>query len=129
MFNLTTILTSLDSLQIRLFTWRKGVLFGTDQFGNRYYKSRRPRPGRGERRWCVYKGPFEASKVPPEWFGWLHRIDAAPLPADSGFHKSWVKPHTPNLSGTAAAYLPPGHPLKGGQRSRAGSDYEPWQPA
>jgi len=129
MFNLTTILTSLDCFQINLFTWRKGVLVATDPSGNRYYKARRPRAGRPERRWVVYKGAFEASKVPPEWFGWLHHMDEAPLPAESPFHKPWVKPHAANPTGTAAAYLPPGHPLKGGQRLKACGDYEPWQPA
>jgi len=129
MFDVGSILTAFDSFQIRLFTWRKGVLVGTDPFGNRYYKGRRVVPGRHERRWVVYNGAFDASKVPPEWFGWLHHLDAEPMAADSPFHKSWVAPHQPNPTGTAAAYRPPGHPLKGGQRKKATGDYEPWVPA
>ena len=128
MFDLTSILTKFDSFQIRLFTWRKGVLFGTDSAGNRYYRGRRVRPGFRERRWVVYNGAYDASKVPPEWFGWLHHQDAAPLPVASEFHKPWVTPHHPNLTGTAAAYRPPGHPLKGGQRSKVSGDYESWTP-
>jgi NADH:ubiquinone oxidoreductase subunit len=129
MFDLTSILTMFDSFQIRLFTWRKGVLVGTDSSGNRYYRARRVRAGRPERRWVIYRGSYDASKVPPEWFGWLHHTDSAPLPADSAFHKSWIKPHVANPTGTAQAYRPPGHPLSGGQRRRVSGDYEPWQPA
>src|SRR5579862_7546931 len=51
----------------RLFTWWKGELVGTDQFGNRYYREkpgRRLRAGGGresrERRWVLYKGTSEA---------------------------------------------------------------------
>lgn len=128
MFDLTSILTACDSFQIRLFTWRKGVLVATDQFGNRYYRGRRVRAGRRERRWVVYKGAFDASKVPPEWFGWLHHLDAEPMPAGGEFHKPWVAPHQPNATGTAAAYRPPGSPLMGGLRKKVGGDYEPWVP-
>ena len=62
-----------------LFTWWKGERVGTDEFGNRYYREkpgRQLRPGGGrdsrERRWVLYKGEAEASKVPPEWHAWLH---------------------------------------------------------
>ncbi|MEI6984931.1 MAG: NADH:ubiquinone oxidoreductase subunit NDUFA12 [Rhodospirillaceae bacterium] len=128
MFDLTAILTKLDCMQIHVFTWRKGVLVGTDGTGNRYYKTRRVRPGYRERRWVLYNGEFEATKVPPEWYGWLHHLDAEPLTEKSSTNKPWLKPHESNLTGTAAAYRPPGHPLKGGQRPKVSADYEPWVP-
>lgn len=73
-----------------LFTLWNGKLVGTDQFGNRYYReksARQLRRGGGfdsrERRWVIYKGEAEASKVPPEWHAWLHHtIDE--VPADAG---------------------------------------------
>jgi NADH:ubiquinone oxidoreductase subunit len=129
MFDLTSLLTSLDSLQIKLFTWRRGTLIGTDSYGNRYYRGTRKRTDGRERRWVMYSGEFDPSKVPPEWFGWLHYTSDEPLTAGSAFHKPWVKPHEANPTGTEAAYRPPGHPSKGGQRARATGDYEPWQPA
>jgi NADH:ubiquinone oxidoreductase subunit len=117
------------NLQVRFFTLRRGRLVGTDAQGNRYYEDRK---GTGlhnrARRWVIYSGEPEASKVPPEWHGWLHHAYAAPLAAGSAYHKSWVKPHQPNLTGTAQAYLPPGHQLSGGQRAKATGDYEAWQP-
>jgi len=34
----------------------------------------------------------------------------------------------PNLTGTPAAYHPPGSVLHGGARAHATADYEPWRP-
>ncbi len=119
----------------RLFTWWKGELVGSDPFGNRYYRERPGRPlrkggGRDsrERRWVLYNGEAEASKVPPEWHAWLHHtVDE--IPADAGRPKyPWQKPHQPNLTGTPLAYRPPGSVLKGGRRAPATGDYEPWTP-
>ncbi len=123
------------SIGTRLFTWWKGELVGTDQFGNRYYREKGRRPlqlggGRAsrERRWVVYNGEPEASRVPPEWHGWLHHtVDAVP---DAAGRKQypWQKEYVPNLTGTPQAYRPPGSVLRGGQRARATGDYEPWTP-
>jgi NADH:ubiquinone oxidoreductase subunit len=117
-----------------LFTWWKGERVGTDEFGNRYYREKpgrqlRPGGGRGsrERRWVLYKGEAEASKVPPEWHAWLHHtVNELPDPGRRKY--PWEKPHLPNLTGTVRAYRPPGSLLKGGRRAAATGDYEPWQP-
>lgn len=114
-----------------IYTWLFGTKVGTDAFGNRYYRSRKPdREGRWgrERRWVVYKGIDEASKVPPEWHAWLHHISDAPLTERAGKKRPWQKPHMPNLTGTRYAYRPKGHELRGGQRPPATGDYEPWTP-
>lgn len=111
-----------------LSTWWKGELIGTDQFGNRYYRVKGKRAGRQTRRWVLYKGGDEASKVPPEWHAWLHHtVDEPPLGERS--KAAWQKEHEPNLTGTAAAYRPPGHEFAGGHRDRATGDYEPWTPS
>ncbi|MGH7014805.1 MAG: NADH:ubiquinone oxidoreductase subunit NDUFA12 [Stellaceae bacterium] len=119
----------------RLFTWFKGELVGTDTFGNRYYRERHGRPlkrggGRDsrERRWVIYQGDEDASRVPPMWHGWLHHtIDEPPAEGEKPLY-AWQKPHEPNLTGTPAAYRPAGSVLKGGPRARATGDYEPWTP-
>ena len=111
----------------RLFTWAKGKLVGTDSQGNRYYIERTNKTGpRSPRRWVMYNGEAEASRVPPEWHAWLHYTVDEPLapPTD----KPWVKPHRPNMTGTADAYLPAGHDRRGGERQPATGDYEAWQP-
>jgi NADH:ubiquinone oxidoreductase subunit len=111
-----------------LQTWLFGEKVGTDAFGNVYYRSRRaPRYGR-ERRWVVYKGMVEASKVPPEWHAWLHHTTEQPLSDDAGAKRIWQKAHVPNLSGTAYAYRPKGHDLRGGKRTPATGDYQSWTP-
>ncbi len=114
------------SLGTRLFTWARGVLVGTDRDGNRYYSERKAVQGRRQRRWVLYKGKVEASKVPPEWHAWLHYTVKDPLPTPED--KPWVKQHQANSTGTPDAYLPPGHDRRGGVRPAATGDYEAWQP-
>jgi NADH:ubiquinone oxidoreductase subunit len=109
-----------------LFTLAKGRLVGTDPDGNRYFTERRPRPGLRARRWVIYKGPAEASRVPPEWHAWLHHTSDEPLNGVARW--PWQKPHRPNMTGTPEARLPQGHDLAGGQRQKATGDYEAWTP-
>ena len=117
------------TLGTRLFTMLRGELVGTDAVGNRYFRDRRSQSGDRERRWVLYNGAPEASTVSADWHGWLHhRPDAVP-PAEGTGKKVWQKDHEPNLTGTDAAYRPPGHVLKGGKRDKATGDYEPWRPS
>lgn len=106
-----------------LFSWRHGERVGTDSLGNVYYRARK-----GDRRWVIYEGANDASRIPPEWYSWLHRqIDGLPdeaLPPVRPFQK----PATPNLTGTALAYRPAGALERGGQRAAASGDYQAWTP-
>ena len=107
----------------RYFTWRHGKQIGTDQFDNRYFVEKN-----GPRRWVIYDGEAEASMVPPLWHAWLHHtIDAPPI-GEQQKH-NWEKAHLPNLTGTAAAYRPPGDITGDGHRERATGDYEAWRPS
>lgn len=122
-----------------IFTWWNGATFGTrvglrgkvrvgaDALGNVYYEGGRD-PNGIARRWVIYQGANDASRVPPEWFGWLHhQIDAPPdraLPRG----RAWEKPAAPNLTGTAHAYRPSGALERGGHRAAATGDYEAWTP-
>ncbi len=111
-----------------LHIWINGELVGTDEFGNRYYRAKNKKLLGRERRWCLYKGGDEASKVPPEWHAWLHHTVPEPLTHLSTQMKPWQKEHEPNHTGTAAAYRPAGHASRGSQRARATGDYEAWTP-
>jgi NADH:ubiquinone oxidoreductase subunit len=111
------------TLGTRANTFFSGNLVGDDRFGNRYYQNRA-----GTRRWVIYNGTVEASRVPPEWHGWLHHTfreppTVAPLPV-----KSWEKDHQPNLTGTIGAYHPPGSLAESGIHAPATGDYEAWKP-
>jgi NADH:ubiquinone oxidoreductase subunit len=113
------------TLGTRVTTWLSGSLVGSDAFGNRYYQSRKG--GKPARRWVVFKGTVEASRVPPEWHGWLHHTFDE-LPDTSRQARSWEKPHQPNLSGTPEAYRPQGSLWRSGRHAPATGDYEAWTP-
>lgn len=119
----------------RLLTWLRGKFVGEDEYGNRYYcepsqrdaKSNAKNNGR-ERRWVIYAGDAEGSKVPPVWHAWLHHTTDQVPDAGTLARRPWQKSHQPNLTGTAAAYRPSGSVQRGGRRARATGDYEPWTP-
>ncbi len=112
----------------KLYTMFNGECVGSDAEGNRYFQVKRaPKSGR-RKRWVMYKGEAEASRVPPEWHAWLHHtIDHLPT-AKPRPVKPWQKPYQPNRTGTTAAYQPPGHDYAGGKRDRATGDYVSWRP-
>ncbi|MAS85488.1 MAG: NADH:ubiquinone oxidoreductase subunit NDUFA12 [Erythrobacteraceae bacterium] len=111
-----------------IFTSRNGEHVGTDAAGNRYYRSKKVKDGQRERRWVIYEGANDASKVPAEWHGWLHGsgedVPESFLPAP----RIWEADYTPNATGSAGAYLPSGALQRGGRRARASGDYEAWSP-
>lgn len=111
------------TLGTALFTRRHGRKVGSDALGNVYYQSRK-----GDRRWVIYNGPNDASRIPPDWYAWIHHlIEGLPdesLPPAPKF----LKPATPNLTGTPTAYRPSGSLERGGQRQAASGDYEAWTP-
>jgi NADH:ubiquinone oxidoreductase subunit len=118
------------TIGIRFTVARRGVFVGKDDYGNSYYEARDGKDsydGR-KRRWVIYTGYAEASKVPAEWHGWLHYTfdeppTKVPLP-----RKSWELDHQPNLTGTPWAWRPKGSISRGGERPAATGDYEAWRP-
>ncbi|GFE49841.1 NADH:ubiquinone oxidoreductase subunit NDUFA12 [Roseobacter cerasinus] len=110
-----------QTLNTQLWTWRKGVKVGEDSQGNVFYEN-----ADKSRRWVIYNGEAEASRVDPEWHGWLHHTwDAAPTEAPLP-RKAWEKPHQENLTGTALAYAPKGSIRRSDPAPR--SDYDAWTP-
>lgn len=105
-----------------LFTALRGRRVGADGFGNRYFQTKD-----GRRRWVLYNGTVEGSRVPADWHGWMHHLTDQP-PAADVTKKSWEKDHLPNLSGTEAAYHPAGSLARGGNRAPAAGDYQAWSP-
>lgn len=111
-----------------IFTRRHGGKMGEDQWGNVYFQSRKPDRTGLTRRWVIYKGANDASRVPPEWYSWLAgQADDVPekaLPAP----RAWQQAPVPNLTGTSQAYRPPGALESGGLRAASTGDYEAWSP-
>ena len=98
------------TLGTRLLTWLRGEYVGIDSLGNRYYREKGQRAvvrggGRAsrEKRWVIYAGEPEGSKVPSEWHAWLHHTtDDVPQPGSRHRHP-WEKEHLPNMTGTPYA--------------------------
>lgn len=126
---LKSLLGRLSPFHISFVTLTRGKRVGEDQFGNTYFTGK-AKPGyKHERRWVIYNGEPEATKVPPEWHGWLHhQSDIIPSQTDQTFRRPWQKAHHENRTGTTLAYRPPGHILSGGKRDKATGDYQAWSP-
>jgi len=109
---------------------RRGVFVGEDHLGNRYYEAKDNSDSYDDRkrRWVIYQGYAEASKVPAEWHGWLHHTFAEPPTLEPLPRRAWEKDHQPNLTGTIYAYRPKGSIARGGERQAASGDYEAWTP-
>lgn len=106
-----------------LFSWRNGEQAGSDALGNIYYRGKKD-----GKRWVIYKGANDASRIPPEWHSWLHhQIEGLPDEALPPVRK-FQKVPTPNLTGTPGAYRPSGALERGGRRQAASGDYEAWTP-
>lgn len=116
-----------QTLGTRFHTWRFGTFVGEDAEGNRYYEGGKDSEGR-TRRWVIYSGYSEASRVPPGWHGWLHHRVDTPPPRESYAARAWEKPHEPNLTGTPRAYRPKGSLLRPGDRPKVTGDYDAWTP-
>ena len=109
------------TLGTQLHTLLRGREVGRDENQNIFYCN-----SDGSRRWVVYSGESEASKVSPEWHGWLHHTFALPPTEDPLLRQGWQKPHVENLTGTGSAYAPAGS-LRGGML-KARTDYDAWKP-
>jgi len=110
-----------QTLNTQFYTWRKGEKVGEDEAGNIFYQT-----SDRKRRWVIFNGEVEASRVSPDWHGWLHHTwDEPPTKAPIA-RKTWEKPHQPNLTGTAMAYAPQGSLRQAEPKER--QDYEAWSP-
>jgi len=113
----------------RLWTWRHGVFVGKDDEGNSYYRTRAKDKALGfERRWVIYNGAAEASRIPPGWWGWMHHKTDVPPTEMTYQPREWQKPHLSNKTGTAEAYRPQGSTLASGHRAPVAGDYKAWTP-
>ena len=76
-----------------------------DDAGNIYYQDKKD----PARRWVIYNGNNDGSRVPPDWQLWLRgTIDELPDKALPPVAQVPAKPPTGNLTGTMAAFRPDG---------------------
>lgn len=127
----------------QLFTWwnaktmgtsftlwrRRARLVGEDGQGNRYFEEKEPaRDGAVRRRWVVYHGVAEGSRVPADWHGWMHHTFDEPPTVAPLTRRAWENDHLPNMTGTPLAYHPPGSLSRAGGPAEVADDYEAWAP-
>lgn len=110
-----------QTLNTQFFTWRKGEKVGEDAQGNIYYRN-----SDDSKRWVIFNGEIEASRINPDWHGWMHRTYDEPPTDKPLVHKEWEKPHQENLTGTMLAYAPSGSIRREKPADRG--DYEAWTP-
>ena len=125
----------------QIFTWWSGITVGasfdikrrsgyvgTDEYGNKYFEERKPSLEGRHRRYVIYRGLAEPSKVPADWHGWLHHTVNEPPTHMPLNRREWETDHTPNMTGTPYATKPKGSLSTGGKRQKAAGDYEAWTP-
>lgn len=111
-----------DKLWIKLFA----KFEGTDRFSNKFYSYLDKSLGK-ERRYVIYKGYYEPSKVSPAWFSWLHYLSPN-IPLDDELNYEW-QTHSSrlNLTGTSEKYQPEGikNPTEFAEKIKI---YQAWVP-
>ena len=89
-----------DTFGTRLKTIFFGKFVGDDELGNKYYESK------DGKRWVIYADSIDASKIPVEWYSWMH-FTPNKIERTHNLEKyDWQKPHQPNLTGSNDAYSP-----------------------
>ena len=89
-----------ETIGTKIKTFLFGKLIGSDSFGNKYYESK------NGKRWVIYSGEIDASKIPVEWYSWIHFTHNRIEKEHELKKYRWQKPHQPNLTGTDSAYYP-----------------------
>ena len=104
-----------DTIGTKLFTIFSGKFVGNDDFGNKYYENK------NGKRWVIYAEEIDASKIPVEWYSWIHFMPNK-IEKNHNLEKyDWQKPHQSNLTGTDKAYYP--HKDKNGIKKK----YSSWK--
>ncbi|WP_347717459.1 NADH:ubiquinone oxidoreductase subunit NDUFA12 [Sphingomonas sp.] len=107
-----------------LFSNRHGREVGRDDAGNVYLQHKDD----ARRRWVIYDGANDGSRVPPGWQAWLKgTIDELPE-KDLPPRRPFEQPPLANQTGTFAAYKPGGSLGGQGVRPAATGDYQAWKP-
>jgi NADH:ubiquinone oxidoreductase subunit len=113
----------------KLKTWLTCDFVGEDEYGNKYYISKYKNSYNLHKRYVIYNGMAEPSKVPPMWHAWLHYlIDEVPMKGKV-WEFDWQKKPEPNLTGTRETYLPPGHENNTRDELHYSSEYNSWDPS
>ena len=90
-----------QTLGTRIYTFLNGRLVGKDEFGNKYFENKKK-----NKRWVIYSGEIDASKISNDWYSWIH-FTKNKIEFKTNIKKyDWQQPHSENKTGTSKAYHP-----------------------
>ena len=104
-----------ETLGTKLKTIFSGKLVGKDPTGNKYYENK------DGKRWVIYSGEIDASKIPVEWYSWIHFTNNRIENKHDLQKYNWQKPHQSNQTGTDKAH----HPNRNNEQIR--KKYTSWK--
>ena len=87
-----------QTLGTRINTILFGKIVGEDHFGNKYYQSK------SGKRWVIYNGEVEATKIPNEWYSWIHHTSNNIENLHELKKYKWQKEHLSNQTGSENAH-------------------------
>lgn len=106
----------------KISIWLTSDKIGKDDYDNSYYESFLTDYLGRKRRYVIFEGINDPSKVPPMWHAWLrHMIKDIPSNQKEHWHNGFV----PNLTGTKLSYNPVN---QDGKRDKVTNDYIAWNP-
>ena len=89
-----------QTLGTRLTVFFFGKFVGSDVSGNKYYETKKGK------RLIVYNGEVDASKIPNEWYSWIHFTKNKIENSHNIKKYKWQKPHQSNQTGSENSYHP-----------------------
>ena len=103
-----------DTLGTKLKTIFFGKLVGSDLLGTKSSASK------SAKSWVIYSDEIDASKIPHEWYSWIHftKNNLENKHEIEKYH--WQKPHQSNQTGTDNSY----HPNK--KNNEINKKYKSW---
>ena len=104
-----------QTLGTRITIFLFGKLVGKDDLGNKYYQTKKGK------RFIIYNGEVDASKIPNEWYSWMHFTKNKIENIHDLDKYEWQKPHLPNQTGTENSY----HPNKNNEQNN--KKYKSWK--
>lgn len=109
-----------QTIGTRVWSYFNGIHVGSDEQGNIYYRNTKD-----TKRWVIYRGIIESTRINPEWNNWL-RYTSLSKPTDKEKY-NWQKTHLPNQTGTDDAYDPKKNETKTNLIEKK-DDYNKWSP-
>ena len=77
-----------------------GKFVGSDEYGNKYYKSK------NNERWVVYGKYIEATRITSDWYLWIHHTTDKIPDNKENIKYSWQKKHIENQTGSSNSFKP-----------------------